>query len=116
MQVQVTSDNHVRVHADQIQAIGDGLRQELSRYAGQITTVEVHLADINGPRHGDDKRCLIEARLAGLAPVVASHLAGTVDDAVDGASEKLHRALDHVIGRLHDPKGQKTSFGGDQVI
>ena len=33
----------------------------------------------------------MEARLAGHQPIVASHQASTLDDAVDGASDKLAR-------------------------
>jgi hypothetical protein len=71
---------------------------------------------VNGPRDvGDDKRCLMEARLAGHQPMAVSHQAATLDEAIEGAAEKLERSLDGKLGRLNDPKG-RTSFGGDQTI
>ncbi|WP_435021374.1 HPF/RaiA family ribosome-associated protein [Tundrisphaera sp. TA3] len=116
MHVQVHTDNHVHIGAKKIQEIGEDLQGDLSRYGSRITGIEVFLSDENGPKGGEDKRCLIEARVAGHSPIVASHSAGGVDEALDGASEKLLRGLEHTLGRLHDPKGRVTSFGGDQEI
>ncbi|MDG3004176.1 HPF/RaiA family ribosome-associated protein [Paludisphaera mucosa] len=117
MQIQVTTDNHIHGGERLIADISEGLQGALKRYDHQITRVEVHLADVNGPKGADnDKRCLIEARLAGHQPIVASHQAATVDESVEGASDKLFRAIETTLGRLHDAKGHKTSAGGDQVI
>jgi ribosome-associated translation inhibitor RaiA len=70
-------------------------------FAAQITRVEVHLSDENSDKGGDnDKRCLLEARLAGLRPVVVSHRAATLQQAIDGAAEKLERSIESTLGRL----------------
>jgi hypothetical protein len=62
--------------------------------------VELHLSDENGKKSGvDDKRCLMEARLAGLAPIAVSHNAATLTQAIDGAAAKLKRALDTAVDR-----------------
>ena len=74
-----------------------------SRFAEQITRVEAHLTDVDGPKHGtDDKRCLLEARLAGLQPLAVSHQAGSLDEAVTGATKKRARAIESRLGRLSD--------------
>jgi hypothetical protein len=39
----------------------------------------------------------------------------TLDEATDGAAEKLERLLDRTLGRLNDPRG-RTSYGDDQAI
>jgi len=117
MQIQVTTDNHIRGSERLFEGITQGLETSLERYNGQITRVEVHLADVNGPKGADnDKRCLIEARLAGHQPIVASHQAGTIDESVDGATDKLFRAIESTLGRIYSQKGPQTSAGGDQVI
>jgi len=73
----------------------------LHRYEDQLTRVEVHLTDESGPRTGgDDKRCLIEARPAGLNPIAVTHHAPSVDLAIDGALEKLMHALSTHFGKL----------------
>ena len=116
MRIQVNTDNHIDGRGELIDRVGVAVQDALSRFGDQITRVEVHLNDVNGPRSGgDDKRCLIEARLGGRQPVAASHQAATLDQAVDGAAGKLKRSLDSTLGRLGGHKGQ-TSFGGDQTI
>ena len=115
MQIQVSTDNHIKGSDEFFQKVSAEVERGLSRYAEQITRVEVHLSDVNGPRvGGEDKRCLLEARLAGRQPIAVTHEAVTVDEAIVEACEKMERSLESLLGRL-DPKGQ-TSFGGDQVI
>jgi ribosome-associated translation inhibitor RaiA len=62
----------------------------------------VHLNDLNSNSKGggNDKRCLMEARLAGLGPVDVNHEADVLDIAIDGAMEKLERAIEHKLGRI----------------
>jgi ribosome-associated translation inhibitor RaiA len=65
--------------------------------------VEVHLSDINRHKGGDDdKRCLMEARLAGLQPITVKHHAGTIQEAIDGAADKLKKTVESTLGRLSD--------------
>ncbi len=116
MLVQVITDNYIEGSEDLSRSIEDGLHAELGHFSDRITHLEVHLYDLNGPKAGVDKRCMMEARLAGLSSVSASHEADNLDEAIDGASEKLHRVIEHKLGKLNDPKGRKTSFGGDQMI
>ncbi|WP_406696978.1 HPF/RaiA family ribosome-associated protein [Singulisphaera sp. Ch08] len=115
MQIQVNTDNHIKGSNEFFAKVSAEVERGLSRFADQITRVEVHLADVNGPREGGaDKRCLLEARLAGRQPIVVTHEAATLDESIVEACDKLERAIESLLGRL-DPKGQ-TSFGGDQVI
>jgi hypothetical protein len=87
----------------------------VGRFADQITRVEVHLSDENSQKGGDeDKRCLLEARLAGLQPMAVSHQAATLPQAIDGAATKLAKALESTLGRLGSQKGRPSS-GGNQT-
>ncbi len=116
MQVQVHTDNHIAGHQPLIDQVTTEVQDTLERFRDQITRVEVHLHDQNGPKHGaTDKRCLMEARLAGHQPLVASHDAATLDDAITGAATKLEHIIEHTIDKLGHKKG-RTSFGGDQTI
>jgi ribosome-associated translation inhibitor RaiA len=116
MLVNVSTDNHIDGSEDLFTQIRDEVAQGLERFGEEITRVEVYLGDVNGPKGAaDDQRCLMEARVAGRTPVAVTHRAASLREAVDGASEKLERALDSVFGRLKDKKG-RTSFGGDQTI
>ena len=117
MQVQVSTDNHIHGSDQLIENVTQGIRSSFERFASQITRVDVHLADVNGPKGGaNDIRCLVEVRLAGHQPVVASHQAANLDDALDGASEKAFRVVETTLARLHEAKGSQVSAGGPQVI
>ena len=79
----------------------------LSRFADQITRVEVHLSDVNSHKGGDDdKRCMLEARETGLEPMAVSHQAATLPQAIDGAAKELERALETTLRRLGNKKGR----------
>ncbi|MGD9633747.1 MAG: HPF/RaiA family ribosome-associated protein [Pirellulales bacterium] len=109
MQVQVRTDNNINGSAGLIEDIESELSDMLDRFGNQITRVEVHLRDLDGPKKtGDDKSCLLEARIAGRQPLVVSHEAATVRQAIDGASQKLERALDNLLGKLSDRKGRES--------
>jgi ribosome-associated translation inhibitor RaiA len=75
----------------------------LGRFSDRITRVEVHLSDQNSDKSGqDDKRCRMEARLEGRNPTAVTHQAASLGDAVDGAADKLKRALASTWERLKD--------------
>ncbi len=85
------------------------ITEELSRYSAHITRVEVHLTDQDGKKHGqEDKRCVLEARLEGMQPIAVTKDAGSRDQAVAGALDKLKASLETVLGR------QKTRSINDE--
>lgn len=94
----VEKDDALREHVEGV------VRNALDRFSQQITRVSIHLSDENSDKKfgSADKRCLVEARLAGLRPITVSHQAATLDQVVDGAVEKLARALESTLGRLDD--------------
>ncbi len=115
MLIQVNTDNHIVGREELVAKVEASVAATLDRFADQITRVEVHLTDENAQKGGNDKRCLMEARLAGMQPVAASHQAGSLIEAVDGAAEKLETMLGRTLDKLGETKG-RTSFGGDQTI
>lgn len=103
MQIQVNTDDNVNGGTSLTSHVEEVVRRVLGRFNDQVTRVEVHLSDINGPKPGEnDKRCLMEARLAGRQPTAVSDLANSHHQAIDGAAHKLRRALDTVIGKDAD--------------
>jgi len=103
MKIQFNTDRNIK-GSDQLTSplialIEDGLE----RFSDQITRIEVHLSDEDGPKDGEnDKRCLLEARLEGLQPIAVSDMGDTHEQAVQGAVDKLRASLDTKLGRLRD--------------
>ena len=101
MLIQLNTDNNIQRDESVQRHLEQTLESNMGRFAKQITRIEVHLSDVNAGKQGDDdKRCLLEARLEGRPPVVASDDAATVASAISGAARKLQRALDASLGKL----------------
>ena len=111
MLVQVNTSNGIE-NKDALERFADDfLKSALARFANEITTIEVQLTDeSNGKGGAADKRCMMEARLNGHAPVAVKNFAGTQDEAFRGAAERLERALEHTLGKLdrHQHRDRET--------
>lgn len=101
MQIQVNTDSNIEGDADLVRRVTDTLAKSLDRFSEQVTRVEVHLSDQNSDQRSGakDKRCVLEARLAGVQPISVSDEAALVDHAVSGAADKLVRSLDRTLAR-----------------
>ncbi|MFU8884158.1 MAG: HPF/RaiA family ribosome-associated protein [Cyanobacteriota bacterium] len=102
MQIQINTDGNIEAHEQLAQQVEAVVRDGLQRFTEKITRVEVHLSDENSDKKSgaQDKRCLLEARLAGLQPIAVSHEAATIELAVEGALERLTHLLDSTLGRM----------------
>ena len=45
---------------------------------------------------------MLEARLNGLQPIAVTHMAESMQLAIEGAAEKLEHAIGRTLGRLRD--------------
>lgn len=108
MNIQVNTDHNIAGSEDLNAYIKNKLNEDFARFNNAITRIEVHISDQNAHKSGgQDKRCLLEARVANRKPEVVSHQAETVHQAFDGASDKLMRALISMVGRLTDHESPK---------
>ena len=94
MKIELSTDKNI----EGSEALAAHVREVVRRHMGHIeehlTRVEVHLADENAGKSGpQDHRCMIEARPKGSAPTAVTHHADTVHQALEGAAERLKRAL-----------------------
>jgi len=103
MQIQLNTDKHIVGSPELKTRVESMLRQELKNLVDDITRIEVHLNDENSLKGGAiDKRCLLEARVAGMQPVSAQHRAATVELAINGAAEQLGRVLRSTLEKARD--------------
>ncbi len=112
MQIQVNTDHNLEGREALIQWVSAEVRHTLGRFGDHITRVEVHLSDENsGKSGGNDKRCVMEARVAARQPLAVSHHAESLNDAFSGAAEKMQRSLESALGRLKDHHGRDSIRG-----
>jgi len=105
MQIQVNSDNHIENSIRLEEWVRNTVESTLEHFEEDLTRVEVHISDENGDKPGPhDMRCQMEARPKGHQPISVTHKADTLDQAVEGAAEKLSHALEHMFGKLRDKR------------
>jgi ribosome-associated translation inhibitor RaiA len=103
MIIQINTGHDIEGREEMAKQTEAVVESALGHLAEHITRVEVHLSDENGKKAGShDKRCLMEARLEGHQPIAVTHEAETIDQAIDGAADKLKSSLDHILARLSD--------------
>ncbi|MBP9904555.1 MAG: HPF/RaiA family ribosome-associated protein [Rhodoferax sp.] len=109
MQVQINTDNNMAGGESLSKWMTQEITTRLNRFGDDLTRIEVHLADLDGSKQGNnDKRCRIEARLAGRQPVSVTDEADKFAQAFSGAVDKLLRMLDTDLGRLNDRHGRES--------
>lgn len=116
MHVQFNTDESIDGREALARHAEDVVRGTLARFGSDLTRVEIHLSDVNGDKAGEaDKRCLMEGRIAGRQPIAVSEQAGSLHQAIDGAAQKLKRALDSTLGKRSDAKRQAASAAGPEL-
>jgi ribosome-associated translation inhibitor RaiA len=103
MQIQINSDHNIATPEGFAEYVRKVVDHALRHCQDQVTRIEVHFSDESAGKSGaDDKRCVMEARLANRDPIAVSDQASTLNDVIDGAAEKLRHALVSILGKEHD--------------
>ena len=115
MQIQVNTGSGIDNSESLQRWAKEHLTETLGRFQQDITRIEVQLSDENSGKSGNaDKRCMMEARLAGHQPIAVNHHAETQDEAFRGSARKLLNALDHTLGKLRDHHRDRDSIRKDE--
>ena len=114
MTIQFNSAHSVKANEELKAPIIALLTDKLSRFSQHITRLDVHLSDENGNKEGmSDKRCLLEAHMDGVLPIVAKNHASTYELAAEGALDKLKASLNSSLKRAdnhHQPSNDVSSM------
>lgn len=111
MQIQLNSDKHMDRSPGLQEHVERVLAQELKHLAERVTRIEVHFNDESGGKTGDnDKRCQLEARVAGMQPISVEHRASSIHLALNGAAEQLARALQTSQGKAESGAKKRESI------
>ena len=110
MKIQVNTDSSVEGSESLAQAVEATVHAALDRYGDRLVRVEVHLSDENSTtgENRREKRCLLEARPAGMDPVVVTGSADTVERACHDATQKMQSLLDSTFGRIDSRDADAT--------
>ena len=103
MHIEIRSRNYsltpyVRTHVER------RVHYAFDRILSRIKRVEVRLADVNGPRGGRDKQCVIGVHVAGGPGVTVREEDSCVYRAVDKATGRIKR---HVKELLRERAGRR---------
>jgi len=105
MQINVNTDKTIERTAGLDDHVRQVVQGALNRFGEHIGRVDVHLSDNNAQKSSDgDVRCMIEARVNGYQPIAVSDHDATLHQSINGAADKLQRAIDSALGRLNDNK------------
>ncbi len=95
-------------------AIEHRLSFALSRFADRISRVTVRLVDLNGPKGGRDKKCLVTATLIPPTSVFVEDTDMDLYVAIDRAMDRLGRTVGRRLRHLLETKAEQD-YGGNWV-
>jgi len=120
MKVQVNTSNDIDNKEGLERWASDYLNERLGRFDQDITSIEVQMTDENHSVKGGgiDKRCMMEARVTGRAPIAVTNYGPDQNLAFRGAADKLGNALEHAFGKLdrREHRVRDTIRRGPEVI
>jgi ribosomal subunit interface protein len=103
MQININTDKTIQRGQGLEEHVETVVNAAVGRFGEHITRVEVHLSDENSQKSADGgNRCLLEARVTGYQPIAVSNHDKNLHLAISGAADKLKRAIDSALGRIHD--------------
>lgn len=103
MQIQINTDKNIEGKERLVNFYTSELKNELSRFDDKITRIEVHFGDENSEKFGkNDKRCLIEVRIAKKQPLAVTDFADTIEKAFFGALEKVKKVMGTTYEKMRE--------------
>lgn len=116
MQIIVNTDKTFDRHQGLDEHVQNVVGAALERFGERVTRVEVHLSNENSGKQADGgNRCTLEARITGYQPIAVSDHSITLHQAIAGAADKLTRAIDSALGRLHNKKLHEGPHIGEEL-
>lgn len=103
MQVLVNHDHNINGGESLQTYVENLLNDVLNNFKDQVTRVEVHVADENAHKGGDnDMRCTMEIRMRGLKPFAVSHNDKNLHAAIDGAADRVTRSVRKTVEKRRE--------------
>lgn len=87
------SQNHITATPAMISHIRERLEHAIARFGSHVRAIDVHVADTNGTKGGEDKLCSIHAKIDRESTVIITHTASDYYVAVSNAAKRLKATL-----------------------
>jgi len=81
-----------------------------ARFQNQIKSIAIHITDLNGPKGGIDKRCVVIIEGDGLEKIVVTSEAGQSISALDSAAVRAKSALQQALRKRRRQMRGKESI------
>lgn len=78
-------------------------------FGDRILNTHVHLSDVNGPKGGENKHCLIHVELQKLPTVVIEDTEESLYTAIDNCSHRAERAVRKTLERQQTLARKQTT-------
>ncbi len=101
MKIDIRSQ-HFELNGDMTDRVINQVRFALSRFGGEISHVQVRFVDVNGPKGGQDKHCLLSVKLASSGKIVANGAGVDLLSALHYCVERAERAIVRELERRRD--------------
>ena len=85
------------------------------RFGDRVHSIAVRLADVNGPKGGEDKVCRLQAQIENHPSINTEGRSADIYTAISQAAHRLERALGAVIDetRTRNPKSRHSAASID---
>ncbi len=109
MNIQIIDRNlgirqHQRDHIDRC------LQFAFDRFSTHVNDIDISLADVNGPKGGEDVQCRIRISLHGTGELIVEGKGNSVEAVVAETADRAALAVSRRIDRLRNVQG--TSMSG----
>lgn len=103
MMIKIHTDNTLDGHERMETYFTNVVDEALKRFEDNITRIDVYLGDENNGKFGtDDKRCTIEAHMAGKPPLAVVNHSDTIEKSVNGALDKMKKVLNTTFSKMRN--------------
>lgn len=86
----------------------------LSRFDHKIRTTRVVLSDINGPKGGKDKRCIIKIEVHNFKTIVIDEVTDNMHESISRGSQQAKRAIAKLVDKSRGKKRERSPFVASQ--
>ncbi len=93
---QTCSDNNISCQ------VARRVRFALSRFGTSIRTIKVRITDINGPKGGIDKRCVVSVKLTAVGEIVVQSEGENLFSALNYCLSRAARSINRNLERRRD--------------